>query len=212
MLFSTGWALAQSCSIQFSGSVVSETGEPLIGATLQLNNKTFAVADTEGRFKFDNLCKGEFTLTIQFVGYQTKTVKVTLSKSLQQSYSLDPDITQLQEVIVQDQLQGIEHAYNFSVLTEKQLAATAGKTLGESVKELAGVNTIQSGPGIFKPVIHGVHSQRILILNYGIRQEVSNGVPNMHRRFDPMMASNIVVIKDASAIKYGTDALGGVML
>lgn len=212
MLFSTGWALAQSCSIQFSGSVVSETGEPLIGATLQLNNKTFAVADTEGRFKFDNLCKGEFTITIQFVGYQTKTVKLTLSKSLQQSYSLDPDITQLQEVIVQDQLQGIEHAYNFSVLTEKQLAATAGKTLGESVKELAGVNTIQSGPGIFKPVIHGVHSQRILILNYGIRQEGQQWGAEHAPEIDPMMASNIVVIKDASAIKYGTDALGGVIV
>jgi iron complex outermembrane recepter protein len=211
MLLATGWISAQPCSIQFSGKVVTETGEPLIGATLQLN-KTFTVADTEGEFSFNNLCAGEFTLSIQFVGYQTKTVKLTLSKSLQQSYRLTTDVTQLQEVIVQDQIQGIEHANNFAVLTEKQLAAMAGKTLGESVKELAGVNTIQAGPGIFKPVIHGVHSQRILILNYGIRQEGQQWGAEHAPEIDPMMASNIVVIKDASAIKYGTDALGGVII
>ncbi|GIL23618.1 MAG: membrane protein [Bacteroidota bacterium] len=212
MLFTIGGVAAQPCTIQFSGLVVSDTGEPLTGATLKLNEKTFAVADQEGKFHFKNLCRGEFTLTIQFVGYHTKTVTLSLTQNLQQTYTLYPDITQLQEVIVADQLQGIEHAYNFAALTEKQLAATAGKTLGEAVKELAGVNTIQAGPGIFKPVIHGVHSQRILILNYGIRQEGQQWGAEHAPEIDPMMASNIVVIKDASAIKYGTDALGGVII
>ena len=105
-----------------------------------------------------------------------------------------------------------EHAHNVAKLTQKQLAETAGKSLGESLKEIPGVNSIQTGPGIFKPVIHGVHSQRILILNYGIRQEGQQWGAEHAPEIDPFIASDVVVIKDASSIKYGTDALGGVIV
>ncbi len=105
-----------------------------------------------------------------------------------------------------------EYANNFVQLDEKQLAESAGKSLGEALKDVSGVNSIQTGPGIFKPVIHGVHSQRILILNYGIRQEGQQWGAEHAPEIDPFIASNIVVIKDASAIKYGTDALGGVIV
>ena len=84
-------------------------------------------------------------------------------------------------------------------------------TLRESLKELPRVSSIQSEPSIFKPVIHGVHSQRILILNNGIRQERQQWGAEHAPEIDPFIASNIVEIKDAGAIKYGTDALGGVI-
>lgn len=213
LLLSVGTAFSQPCRIQLSGIVVSETNEPLIGATVKLlSSDVYAVVDTEGKFSFRQLCAGEYTVVIQFVGYKTKQVTLTLKENLHQNFALDPDITQLKEVVVQEQIQGTEHSYNIATLNEKQLEATAGKTLGESIKELPGMNTIQTGPGIFKPVIHGVHSQRILLLNYGIRQEGQQWGAEHAPEIDPMVASNIVVIKDASAIKYGTDALGGVIV
>ncbi|MFZ6013989.1 MAG: TonB-dependent receptor, partial [Bacteroidota bacterium] len=95
---------------------------------------------------------------------------------------------------------------------ERRIAESAGKSFGESLKEIPGVNTIQTGPGIFKPVIHGVHSQRILILNHGLRQEGQQWGAEHAPEIDPFVASNIVVIKDAAAIQYGTDALGGVIV
>lgn len=191
---------------------MSETNEPLIGATVKLTPETFAVVDAIGNFSFNGLCAGEYTVTIQFVGYKTQHVSITLKENLKQEFQLQPDITELKEIVVQEQIQETEHALNFVTLNEKQLAASAGKTLGESVKELPGMNTMQTGPGIFKPVIHGVHSQRVLLLNYGIRQEGQQWGAEHAPEIDPMMASNIVVIKDASAIKYGTDALGGVIV
>lgn len=39
MLFTIGGVAAQPCTIQYSGLVVSDTGEPLTGATLKLNEK-----------------------------------------------------------------------------------------------------------------------------------------------------------------------------
>ena len=74
------------------------------------------------------------------------------------------------------------------------------------------MNSIQTGPGIFKPVIHGVHSQRVLILNHGIRQEGQQWGAEHAPEIDPFIASDVVVVKDASSIKYGTDAIGGVIV
>ncbi|MFM9075334.1 MAG: TonB-dependent receptor, partial [Bacteroidota bacterium] len=62
------------------------------------------------------------------------------------------------------------------------------------------------------PVIHGVHSQRILILNHGVRQEGQQWGAEHAPEIDPLIASDIQVIKDASAIRYGVDAIGGVVV
>jgi len=201
-----------SCTRKFSGKVVDEKGESLIGAQVVLQPQYSAVTNTEGNFYFDNLCPGTYSIEIQYLGYIRQEMVISLSEDLVRTIGLKPDLKTLEEVIVKDNPEHVEHAQNFTVLGEKQLAETAGKSLGETLKEIPGVNSIQSGPGIFKPVIHGVHSQRVLILNYGIRQEGQQWGAEHAPEIDPFIASNIVVIKDASAIKYGTDALGGVVV
>lgn len=171
-----------------------------------------AVTDDKGKFLIKSLCPGSYTVVCSFVGYKTISTQITITKSISTDFSLVPEAIQLNEVTIKDKLANTESVQNFVILNEKQLAESAGKTLGESLKEIPGVNTIQSGPGIFKPVIHGVHSQRVLILNHGIRQEGQQWGAEHAPEIDPFIASNVVVIKDASAIKYGTDALGGVVV
>ncbi len=204
----------QNCRSKFSGIILSEAGRPLNGASIMLATTPVSgiITNEAGKFSFNNLCQGEYQVTIQFVGYKTQRFPIFVDDDIERTVQLETDVTQLNEVVVKERLLNTEHVQNFSTLTEKQLTETAGKTLGESLRELPGVNTIQSGPGIFKPVIHGVHSQRILILNYGIRQEGQQWGAEHAPEIDPFVASNIVVIKDASAIKYGTDALGGVIV
>ncbi|NJN43192.1 MAG: TonB-dependent receptor plug domain-containing protein [Flammeovirgaceae bacterium] len=204
----------QNCRSTFSGIALSDAGQPLYAASVMLATTPASGTTTNeaGKFRFNDLCHGEYRITIQYVGYKTQTLSIFIDRSIERTFRLETDVTQLNEVVVEEALPNTEHAHNFSILSEKQLSETAGKTLGESLKELPGVNTIQSGPGIFKPIIHGVHSQRILILNYGIRQEGQQWGAEHAPEIDPFVASNIVVIKDASAIKYGTDALGGVIV
>ncbi len=202
-----------NCAIKFSGTVVTEKGEALAGASLGIGKtERGEVSDRNGKFLFSDLCPGEYEVSVQYLGYKTKRFRFTATKDTYEEFRLEPEITELNEVVIQDAVMNTEQAQNFTVLQEKQLAESAGKTLGESLKEITGVNSIQAGPGIFKPVIHGVHSQRVLILNYGIRQEGQQWGAEHAPEIDPFVASNIVVIKDASAIKYGTDALGGVIV
>ena len=210
--YAAGWA-QDACHYRLSGKVVNDTGEILPGATvLLLPDSVHAITDGQGLFTIGGLCAGAYRLMVQSVGSQAQQVDITLAGDADRIITLQPEAKQLQEVVVQDKLLNVEHVQNYAVLSQKQLEESAGKSLGETLREIPGVNTIQAGPGIFKPVIHGVHSQRILILNHGIRQEGQQWGAEHAPEIDPFTASQIVVIKDASAIRYGTDALGGVVV
>jgi iron complex outermembrane recepter protein len=204
---------AQECNSTFHGQVQGESNKPLVGATLALSSKAGGViTDANGNFRFDGLCTGAYHVTVQYLGYTTSEFDVVVEGSVKRVIQLKEDVQQLREVVVEDESLNTDHAHNLVTLNAKQLSETAGKSLGESLKEIPGVNSIQTGPGIFKPVIHGVHSQRVLILNHGIRQEGQQWGAEHAPEIDPFIASDIVVIKDASSIKYGTDALGGVIV
>ncbi|MCD9020064.1 TonB-dependent receptor [Parachryseolinea silvisoli] len=205
--------VAQPCRGVLTGQVLDETGALIAGASLSLKEVSGGqLSDGTGHYRFKSLCNGRYTLVAQFIGYQPFEQTITLTDSAALVVHLVPDLQRLEEVVIEERPLNTEHAHNVVVLNERDLEKTAGKTLGESLKELPGVSTIQTGPGIFKPVIHGVHSQRVLILNYGIRQEGQQWGADHAPEIDPFIASNIVVIKDASAIKYGSDALGGVIV
>ncbi len=214
LLFIASFAFAQSdCTHTLVGTVLSN-GEPLPGALVVfLNDEGHgAVADANGRFKIVSLCRRTYKVQVTFLGFETVVENLDVTGDAEHVFHLKEQTQSLAEVVVSEHAPETKLSQNVVTLTSKDLAATAGKTLGESLKEIAGVNTIQAGPGIFKPVIHGVHSNRILILNHGIRQEGQQWGAEHAPEVDPFVASQLTVIKDASAIKYGTDALGGVIV
>lgn len=202
-----------SCTGIFSGKVTDPSGNPLAGAAVKLSGQPGGQStDASGNFRFEAICQGNYKVIIHNLGYTENSFEIFIDGEITRDVKLDEDVRQLKEVVIEDEIINTDHSHNSSSLNEKELLETAGKSLGESLKEITGVNTIQSGPGIFKPVIHGVHSQRVLILNYGIRQEGQQWGAEHAPEIDPFIASDIIVIKDASSIKYGTDALGGVIV
>ena len=203
----------ESCTLSVSGLVKSETGAPLANADILVQgHHRGATTDNDGTFVLQRLCPGEHVLEIRYVGYSPHFLRVTAGEVKPYVAQMTLESKNLEEVVVKEKLEQVERNANYAVLEGASLDKAAGKSLGESLKALPGVTTIQSGPGIFKPVIHGVHSQRVLILNHGIRQEGQQWGAEPAPEIDPFIASNIVVVKDAAAIKYGTDALGGVIV
>jgi iron complex outermembrane recepter protein len=204
----------EKCNAVFSGTVLNENNLPVIGAGILLLPEEIGQAtDAGGNFRFIDLCEGQYTVKVQYLGYEDVELKISIKGNITRTIRLKEVVTELNEVVIQHHDEThTENATNFIQLDERQLQQSAGKSLGEALRSVSGVNTVQTGPGIFKPVIHGVHSQRILILNHGLRQEGQQWGAEHAPEIDPFIASNIVVIKDASAIKYGTDALGGVIV
>lgn len=201
----------QSCNLILTGVVQEKDGSTLPGATLLIDGNA-TVTTAEGTFEFEGLCPGEISLVVRYIGYDEYHERVTLSGDKQLVVILIPSETTLDDVEVHETStrSGLTNA-SYS-LSKEELDHFSGKSLGEALKRVPGVSALQTGPAIFKPVIDGLHSQRILILNNGIRQEGQQWGVEHAPEIDPFIASEIRVVKGAEAVRYGSDAIGGVVI
>lgn len=207
-----------ACHITLTGQVLGlDNHEPLVGATVYVRElSTGAVVDTNGYFRMSGICPGQYTLDLQSVGYQSAEQPVRVGGDTLIALppvQLIPDNRTLQEVVVTGQRSEANQLLQVqTALTGNALDATRGQSLGESLKTLPGLYSVQTGPSISKPVIHGLYSNRILTLNNGVRQEDQQWGTEHAPQIDPFLASRITVIKGAASIRYGSDAIGGVIL
>lgn len=207
-------AAAQDCMSGLRGVIEDENGQPLTGATIWIEAiKAGTTADSDGAFNFSNLCPGAYSLLIRFVGYEDQTISIKVPASKTQIIQMKPSVEILHDLIIEgDHIQRHSLSQSLSILSEEQLLINKGKTLGEMLQEVPGVTNIMTGPSVFKPVINGLHSQRLLILNNGIRQEGQQWGIDHAPEIDTYIASELEVIKGAEAVRYGSDAMGGVIL
>lgn len=202
------------CSCDMAGKVVDQlTKLPLPYATIQLKGTTEGtIADDEGVFHLHNLCSDEFDLVISFVGYKSITHHHDLYHHDPVIY-LSPDELQLESVVVEGvkQENGMISATVTSISPE-EISSRRGERLGDVLQRLPGVSTLSTGQNVVKPVVHGLHSSRLLIINNGVRHESQSWGADHAPEIDPSQANNIRLIKGAASVKYGPGALGGVIL
>lgn len=206
---------AQVCSITLTGTVESSDHNGLAQTTIMLKElRKSVIAGADGDFKFNNLCAGIYTLIITHVDYDTLQTTFTLDSNTVENFTLQHHIVSLKSVIItgapekKDQLTTLSN----TDIKGEELFQTRGATLGESLKSVTGINSLQTGPSLSKPVIHGLHSNRVLILNNGIRQEGQQWGSEHAPEIDPFVASKITIIKGAASVRYGSDAIVGVIL
>jgi iron complex outermembrane recepter protein len=202
---------AQGCTFALIGIVQDENGNTLPGATLILSGKTVVTSDA-GEFTFKDLCAGDFELTVRYIGYTDSHVAVRIPGSKRIVIKLSTSETTLNAVEISGNSTRMGLTNSTYSLSQEELEHFSGKSLGEALKRVPGVSALQTGPAIFKPVIDGLHSQRILILNNGIRQEGQQWGVEHAPEIDPFIASEIKVVKGSEAVRYGSDAIGGVII
>ncbi|MDB5255339.1 MAG: TonB-dependent receptor [Chitinophagaceae bacterium] len=216
-LSTVAWAQKTAgCSFEIDGTLLDlSTGEPLEGASVYLQEQSLhSLCDEDGHFAFRNLCKGSYTLSFFHVGSIKKdTVISTEQRKTKITLSVPRDTSHLEELIVTGNLHDTltPHASHAS-LTGINLDLAKSTSLGEGLKSLPGVYAQQSGVNTYKPVIQGLSGNRILIFNNGVRQEGQQWGTDHAPEIDPLVADEIQVIKGAESVRYGSDALGGVIL
>jgi iron complex outermembrane receptor protein len=97
-------------------------------------------------------------------------------------------------------------------LHEEELERNRGLSLGELATKIAGVQTLQTGPSIFKPVIQGLTGNRIAIVGNGIKLEGQQWGFDHAPEIDPNLSEEVTIVKGAQAIRYGAEAIGGAIL
>lgn len=203
-----------NCNYIFRGKVINgETKEPFEGVVITIKNTGKGnISNTSGNFELHNLCHKTYILRFSFTGFKTLEVKYHIHSDINEVIQLHADTCHLASVTVVAKADNATKVQSVLELTEKELDLTRGQSLGEALKVLPGVNAIQTGPSIFKPVIEGLYGNRVLLMNNEVRQEGQNWGADHAPEIDPFVATKISVIKGAGTVKYGADALGGVIL
>lgn len=206
---------ADSCKLTVVGIVRdAKTGEALpFAEILVVDLGTGTAADGEGHYLLQGLCAGRYHIHVMQLGYETLDTTLTIGASRSFNAVLTPSTTQVNTVVVAGERRHHDVTTQPVTTIEAQaLEETRGLSLGEGLTKVSGVSIISTGPSISKPVIHGLHSNRVLILNNGIRQEGQQWGSEHAPEIDAFIAKRLTVVKGASSVRYGSDAIGGVIL
>lgn len=208
------FSYSQNCDAIFLGELKDfHDNTPIVGAAIYIKTlDKYVVSDENGKFKIQKLCKGELTLIISHIGCETKTVTYTLNGDIFKNITLEHHIEELNEVAIKATEKKETKTGQETVLKSKTLSKYSASSLGDALREVPGVSSLNTGNTIVKPIINGLHSSRVLIMNNGVRlQDQEWGIehaPNI----DINSANQISVIKGSGALAYGGDAIGGVIV
>jgi len=85
-------------------------------------------------------------------------------------------------------------------------------TIGETLSGIPGISSTFFGPGASRPIIRGLGGDRIRILINGIGSiDASSTSPDHSVAADPLTAERIEILRGASTLLYGSNAVGGVV-
>lgn len=92
------------------------------------------------------------------------------------------------------------------------LERAGGEDLGRTLTQVSGVVAGRGSSDASKPIIRGQTERRLLTLFDGVRHESQKWGIDHAPEIDPFAAGSITVVKGASGVRYGPDAIGGVVL
>ncbi len=204
----------EDCALVIRGKVVhAENNEPIEAAYIWIKEtESGALSDFNGNFRIQNLCPGDYTLTVQYLGHRDFLEQIELFSSTNRTFRLEAEDITLEGVDIHGHRDAVITTTSISSIRGEELKFSRGETLGESLRRISGVNTFSTGSSIAKPVIHGLHSNRIMILHNGVRLEGQQWGTEHAPEIDPFTASEISVIKGAETVRFGPEAMGGVIL
>ncbi|MFN1216576.1 TonB-dependent receptor [Chryseobacterium kwangjuense] len=170
-----------------------------------------AKTDSKGKFIFSKIPTGTYTLIAKHPDCDDYTENIGVDQDVHLTITLEHHSKDIETVTIHG-----SHKSNGSLiiktLDKSEIQRNSTDNLGNLLSKISGVTTLKTGNNISKPVIHGLYGSRIAILNNGVRlAEQEWGVehaPNV----DINNFQHIDVIKGASALKYGSDAIGGVVV
>lgn len=207
-------AQTDSCNSSLSGKIIDEHDKtPLEFATIYIKElKAGTTSDEKGNYTISNICDGIYTIRTSHIGCEPLEQKVAIKGKTKRNFYPEHHTNELAGITIATEKPREKTSQPLNTLTQKQQDESKGKSLGDALKNINGVTVLQTGSSVAKPVIHGMHSNRILILNNGIRQEGQQWGNEHAPEIDPFIAGKLSVVKGASSVRYGSDAMAGVIL
>jgi iron complex outermembrane receptor protein len=191
-----------------SGRVSTVQNQPLDGAHIHIDQLHTATAP-DGRYELHPVPEGQHRLTISYIGFKTVDTLLIIDNDVIVNISLKPEAVQLKEVVVRAAAPATQSGQR---LRTQVIEKYSSASLGDALREVAGVTSLRTGSTIVKPVINGLHSSRVPIIANNVRLEDQQWGSEHAPNLDINNAGSIRVIKGAQALQYSGDAIGGLVL
>lgn len=193
------------------------TGQPIEMATLiSESDKTYGTTNAKGQVDISEF-KGLELIEISSMGYKTLVVSYTGLKIKAYTIYLEPSNISLEEIVVSASgwRQTTNEVPQKIVSISAKNAALHNPQTAADLLSLSGkvfVQKSQQGGG--SPMIRGFATNRLLYTVDGVRMNTAifrgGNIQNVIN-LDPFATENTEVLFGPGSVKYGSDAIGGVM-
>ena len=205
---------AQDCHLALRGHVTeADTKEPLAYATVFVKEISKGIStDENGFFSLANLCENTpYTVEISHIACAHFTQILRLTENAEVNFQLVHNAG-IKEVVIREKAVVLTATQAESTVEKADLEASKGLNLGETLKKLPGVTLLTSGATVAKPVIQGLHSNRIAIVADGVVLQSQQWGSDHAPEIDPFTADHITVVKGAAGVRYGVGAMAGAVV
>jgi len=197
---------------------ISSNSEALPYANVYLKKtKIGAASDENGFYQFKNIPKGNYTLVVSTVGYQTKSIRISIDdkENMTKNFSLKED-SSLDEIVISGTLKPVTKSNSpvpVEVYSETFFKKNPSPSIFESLQNVNGVrpqlncNVCNTGDihinGLEGPytfvLIDGMPIVSGLSTVYGL-----TGIPQA-------LIERVEVVKGPASTLYGSEAVGGII-
>ena len=177
--------------------------------------KRGTITNAYGEYTIDNLHEGAYVITFTMIGYASETRSIVLeSDDVEVNISLTQSSLEVPTVSITGNPQAAKillSPQSTSVVEGRDFSRKRSQTIGQTLENLPGISSISTGGAIAKPVIRGMSSQRVVVINDGVRQEGQQCGDEHGPEIDILQAEKIEVVRGPGSVLYGSDAIGGVV-
>jgi iron complex outermembrane receptor protein len=211
MLVFFGLSLVTAQSYSVEGTVQDFHDKTMLeNAVVTLGNST-TKTDKKGRFSFSNISGGLHQLVAKHPLCDDYTENVKVDRDLHLTITLEHHTNEIQTVTLHGSHK-TKGSVIMSTLDKTDIDRNSTENLGNLLSKLSGVSALKTGNNITKPVIRGLYGSRISILNNGVKMAEQEWGVEHAPNIDVNDFEHIDVVKGASALKYGNEGVGGVVV
>jgi len=201
---------------QLQGVVVDERNLPLPGATVALNHDSQVIqTGKKGCFHVALPDTGAVYIEIRYMGYDVLRREVPAAELTDTVvFRLIPQAQQLSEVQIHNHFaeqRQKEDPLSVEVVEPAYIRQNISGSLMQTLDRLPGVTTIDIGSGQSKPMIRGLAFNRVVVAEHGVKHEAQQWGADHGLEIDQYAVERLEVIKGPLSLKYGSDAIGGLI-
>ncbi len=185
----------------------TEEGVPYASIIIAQDGKTVGgnITDTDGRFIVKDLQEGNYLLTVQFMGYESKSLPVSVGKKADQNVGLikiKPSDKVLDGVTVSSERIKVQQQLGKKVVNITPELIAGNTNIAEVLQQIPDVNIDGDG----KISLRGESNVRVLIDNKPTQLSAEEALKSL----SPELVDRIDVITNPSA-KYDPEGLSGII-